>query len=124
MHRRPSAALVRQARINRSAPTAAEHTLWQRLRGRRFRGLKFRRQHPIGQTIVDFYCVALLLAIEVDGGYHAPAEQRLQDSIRTAELAALGIKVVRVTDEDVLPDPRLAIDKLATAIESLTSEPL
>jgi len=124
MYRRPSAALVRQARINRSAPTAAEHRLWQRLRARRFRGLKFRRQHPIGQTIVDFYCDRLLLAVEVDGGYHAFAEQQRQDSLRSAELAALGIRTVRLTNAEVVPDVRLALGKLAQAISAFEVEPL
>jgi very-short-patch-repair endonuclease len=124
MHRQPSAALVRQARINRSAPTAAEHTLWQRLRARRFRGLKFRRQHPIGQTIVDFYCPALLLAVEVDGGYHVGDAQRHQDALRSAEFAALGIHVVRVSNDEVLPEPRFALNTLARAIDELATKPL
>jgi very-short-patch-repair endonuclease len=50
--------------------TPAEQILWDRLRGRRFQGLKFRRQHPLGRFIVDFYCAEHRLVIELDGGIH------------------------------------------------------
>jgi very-short-patch-repair endonuclease len=59
-----------RARELRKVMTPAEKMLWQQLRGRGLNGLKFRRQHPLGNLIVDFYCAEHRLVIEVDGGIH------------------------------------------------------
>lgn len=80
--------------------TAAETRLWRALRGRRFRGLKWRRQHPVGPYIVDFFCRELRLAIEVDGAVHDATGER--DRQRDEYLAGRGLRVVRVRNEDVL----------------------
>jgi very-short-patch-repair endonuclease len=55
----------------RRRPTEVERRLWRLLRDRRFVGAKFRRQHPIGPFIVDFYCEKARLTAELDGGGHA-----------------------------------------------------
>ena len=56
---------------NRKQPTEAEALLWERLKNKQLKGAKFRRQHPIGNFILDFYCHAAKLGLELDGAYHA-----------------------------------------------------
>jgi very-short-patch-repair endonuclease len=80
--------------------TPAEHVLWQALRGGATDGLRFRKQHPVGRFVLDFYCAARKLAVEVDGGIHD--EQRDLDAERTAALALRGIRVIRFRNEEVL----------------------
>jgi adenine-specific DNA-methyltransferase len=77
------------------------------LRNRQLAGLKFRRQHPYGQFILDFFCVECQLAIEVDGGVHLNAEQAARDSERSEFLAQHGVRVLRFTNDEIdrhLPD--------------------
>lgn len=94
---------VEYARRMRKQPTAAESALWLRLRHRQL-GVRFRRQHPVAGYIVDFYCPAARLAIEVDGGGHADETQRKYDERRTRTLSDAGIEVVRVWNHMVLRD--------------------
>lgn len=89
------------ARRLRRQSTAAERAAWRLLRNRGVLGLKFRRQHRLGRFIVDFYCPALRLVLELDGGYHAAAEQQARDAARAAALGARGLHVVRVANADV-----------------------
>ena len=84
---------VSRARALRKRSTTAEKMLWQKLRNRRLRGLKFRRQTPIKPYIVDFYCPEKLLVIEVDGSWHYFRSR--YDARRTAYLETLGLKVIR-----------------------------
>ena len=65
------------ARALRNHPTDTERALWRHLRQRQFKGLKFRRQQPIGSYIVDFVCLERKLILEVDGGQHAASAQDL-----------------------------------------------
>jgi len=90
------------ARQNRESPTYAEATLWDALKNKQLGGLKFRRQHPVSNYILDFYCHAARLAIEVDGGYHQNAEQHDYDRCRTADLLELGIREIRFTNEEII----------------------
>ncbi len=70
------------ARRLRRAMTSAEEILWRELRGRRFSGVKFRRQVPIGPYVADFACVSHKLIVECDGRSHDNAEQRAHDLMR------------------------------------------
>lgn len=81
--------------------TRAEKLLWECLREEKL-GCKIRRQHSIGKYIADFYCPLAKLVIEIDGGYHTRPEQQERDAERTAYFRALGFKVVRYRNEDVL----------------------
>jgi very-short-patch-repair endonuclease len=90
------------ARELRKEQTDAENLLWHLLRGRRFCGFKFRRQYPIGGYILDFYCHAAKLAIELDGGGHTSEEQRLYDAERTKVLEGAGLCVLRFWNNEVL----------------------
>jgi len=74
--------------------------LWQQLRAHRFHGLKFRRQHPIGRFIADFYCHAARLVIELDGDAH----DRERDAERTRYLQERGYRLVRFRNAEVLRD--------------------
>jgi very-short-patch-repair endonuclease len=97
----------------RHAPTHAEDLLWQHLRGRKLAGLKFRRQHPIGRFIVDFYCVEHGLAIEVDGGVHAP--QREADLTRQQYLEDRDITFLRFTNDQVELEVGLVLARIVEA---------
>ena len=80
--------------------TTTERLLWGCLRNRQINGLKFRRQHPIGFYIVDFFCAETNLIIEVDGDSHL---QRVEyDQRRTLWLEEQGLRVIRFTNEEVL----------------------
>jgi very-short-patch-repair endonuclease len=104
------------ARYLRRQMTRAESVLWQRLRDRQLGGLKFRRQHPIGGYILDFYCAAASLAIEVDGPVHA--RQSEADANRDALLAERGIQVLRVSNVDVLERLEETAERIAkTALD-------
>src|SRR5260221_2218105 len=87
------------ARQMRSEPTPAEVALWERLRGRKVAGCKFRRQHAIGKFIVDFYCLEKQLVVEVDGPIHEYTQE--EDAVRQEFLESLGLKVVRVSNDEV-----------------------
>jgi len=99
-------ARIPKARSLRGASTDAERALWAALRGRRFEGLKFRRQVSIDRYFVDFACVALKLVVELDGGQHA--DQIAYDEERTR---VLGL-VLRFWNNDALEN----IDGVAEAI--------
>ncbi|AEE54032.1 endonuclease domain-containing protein [Haliscomenobacter hydrossis] len=90
------------AKQNRVNSTPAESALWEELRNKKLKGYKFRRQHPVGIFILDFYCHAAKLAIEIDGEYHLEQEQQLYDRARTELLYQAGIKELRFTNQDIL----------------------
>ena len=93
--------LTEKARENRKNPTPAEQKLWfEVLQNKRLNNLKFTRQKPLDKYIVDFYCAALMLAIEIDGDTHA--EQRQYDETRTRRLNRLGVAVIRYTNAEVM----------------------
>jgi very-short-patch-repair endonuclease len=88
------------AREMRQKPTAAERKLWQRIRRKQVRGVKFRRQQAIDRFIVDFCSLSTRLIIEVDGPTHDTSQEA--DTLRQALLEALGFELVRFTNRDVL----------------------
>jgi len=102
------------ARELRQRQTAAEDVLWEALRRDALDGLHFRRQHTIGRFLLDFYCAAHKLCIEVDGGVHD--KQADYDEHRTAALAQRGIRVVRFRNEEILGDLPRALDRLRREI--------
>jgi very-short-patch-repair endonuclease len=94
--------LFENARELRKRETEAEKILWKALRSRSCEGLKFRRQYPVKQFIIDFYCHEYLLGIEVDGSVHDTEEAKEYDLNRTAELENLGITIIRFNNDEVL----------------------
>ena len=107
-----------QLRANMPKP---EQVLWQRIRRKQL-GVKFRRQHGIGRYIVDFYCGELNLVIEIDGDSHFSDEGKEKDTIRDAFMEALGIKVLRFTNEEVMKQTESVLERLFNLVRS--SNPL
>lgn len=97
--RRRSIALHERARELRALPTLSEARVWEILRLRRCGGARFRRQHVLAGFIVDFYCPALHLVIELEGGVHDDPERRNYDDLRQQELESRGYRVVRVRNK-------------------------
>lgn len=91
------------AKQNRGTMPSAEALLWSYIR-RHAMGAKFRRQHPIGQYIADFSCIAARLVIEVDGATHSTPEELAYDARRTKYLEAQGWTVIRVNNTDIYED--------------------
>ena len=82
--------------------TDAEIALWVKLRRKQLHGLQFYRQKPLGNFIVDFYCPAALLVIEIDGGRHYTEDGAIRDGLRDAYLESLRLRVLRFSNIDVL----------------------
>jgi type I restriction enzyme R subunit len=113
--------LVQRARELRQRQTDAEDIAWELLRDRQFLGLKFRRQHQIGEYIADFYCHEKLLVVEIDGSIHEKEEVRKKDQKRDSYFQAIGLKVIRFSNETVLNNPEKFLTDLAIFIENLPS---
>jgi very-short-patch-repair endonuclease len=106
--------------------TDAEHLLWRYLRNRYFSGWKFRRQHEVDRYIVDFVCTGASLIVELDGGQHA--ERMASDAHRTRRLEAMGYRVLRFWNNDVLMNTeavlRVILEALARAAPPPQPPPL
>ena len=102
------------ARQMRHDPTPAEERLWQRLRGRRLNGFKFRRQHAIERFIVDFYCAEARLIVEVAGTIreYTPDE----DAVRQEFLEAMGFRVVRFSNGEVIQSLEAVTERIGTIL--------
>jgi very-short-patch-repair endonuclease len=98
---------LKRARKLRRRMTLPEVLLWEKLRGERLNGLRFRRQHPVGPYILDFYNSSARLAVEIDGAGHYDPEQREHDKRRDRWLAENRVRVIRVPAADVLDDERI-----------------
>lgn len=105
------------AKENRKFQTEAENALWEALRSKSL-GEKFRRQHIIGDFIVDFVSLKSLLIVEVDGGYHNDPEQQQADKLRTQFMEEQGFKVIRFTNEEILQDIDNVLNNIKEAIKS------
>ena len=111
--------IITYARQLRKNQTEAEIFLWRLLRGRKFQGFKFRRQHPVSRLyIIDFYCLERKLAIELDGNHHQEELQKQLDEERTYILGLLGIKVIRFTNKQVLKQTDEVMKKILDALAS------
>ena len=107
--------LFEKASVLRTTMTHAETLLCNRLKNKQL-GVKFRRQHPIDIFIVDFYCHACKLVVEIDGDIHK--FQHEYDVGRTAEMQRYGIQVIRFTNEDV----ELHIEQVVERIKHVLAE--
>lgn len=97
--------------------TEAEKALWPHLCKKQL-GVRFRRQYIIGEYIADFACLPKRLIIEVDGGYHLEEQKIKADAFRTNRLEALGFKVIRFTNEDVLENIEEVIKIIKETIQN------
>lgn len=100
MNRDKGNKVIAAARALRTSSTDVENLLWRQLRRKQFAGLKFRRQQPIDNYIVDFVCFDKRVVIEVDGGQHA--SERDKDAERDGYLIRSGFKVLRFWNNEVL----------------------
>lgn len=100
----------------RKFPTEAEAYLWNYISARKM-GIKFNRQHIIGDFIVDFVSLKYKIVIEVDGGYHYEEEQIISDEERTHCLNRMGFEVIRFGNDEVLTEIDTVLDKIQSAIE-------
>ena len=103
------------AREQRQTPTHGERLLWRYLRNQQM-GPKFRRQHPIGDFVLDFYCAEARLAVEIDGPVHA--KRPGYDDWRDEQLANIGIRVLRIRDEDVKHELSGVLELIREALAS------
>ena len=92
LNNRPYLKAIRKSLRNHS--TSAEATLWKTLQHRKVANLKFRRQHSIGNYVLDFYCPSLKLGIELNGEFHSGPVVEQKDRDRDSELKKLGIEVL------------------------------
>jgi very-short-patch-repair endonuclease len=103
--------------------TYAESILWKELRGRKLRGLKFRRQHALRFYIADFYCHEKRLVIEIDGGIHNKMSVKVHDDNRTAELNRLGIQVIRFSNDQVILSLKEVLSEINDYVENIQNNP-
>lgn len=96
----------------RNNGTSAEATLWKFLQKSQLEGRKFRRQHSIGNYIVDFYCPTERLVVELDGQYHFETSGQLYDEERTKYLNSLNIQVIRFENQDVFRATETVLQKI------------
>ena len=102
--------LIALAKNLRRQSTDTERVLWSYLRAKRMGGIKFKRQQPIGNYIVDFVCFERKIIIELDGGHHAQEDQLLKDSERDRWFKKQGYETLRFWDNDVLKNVKLVLD--------------
>jgi len=114
---------IEQCRTLRKNQTDAEKKLWTILRNRQLKGIKFRRQFPVGGYIVDFYCPEYRLAIEADGGQHYELKGRQRDELRTKKLNRLGVEIVRFSDRDILTNIDGVYEAIQKTIEKKKGNP-
>jgi very-short-patch-repair endonuclease len=102
----------------RNSLTPAEAALWAMLKNGKLQGRKFRRQHSIGNYIVDFYCPSEKLIIELDGEVHNDAMQAQYDAERTDHLLTLGLRVIRYENKLIFSHPIDVTNDIASHFKS------
>ncbi len=114
--------IFRRALELRKNMTKAEKKLWAALRRKQVNGKRFRRQHPIGKFIVDFYCHEVKLVIELDGSIHNFQEQKEYDLGRSEDIQQLGIKIIRFTNKQVMNNLNKVIADIESEIKIINDE--
>lgn len=116
--------LTNKARQLRSAMTDAEQVLWSRLRRKQIEGVQFYRQKPIANFIVDFHAPRCRLVVEVDGSQHMNEAEKIRDGQRTALLNAMGLKVLRFDNLQVLKETDSVLEAIhSEVVAALRSTP-
>ena len=115
--------IFNRATLLRKNMTIAEKMLWGKLNNKQLMGLKFRRQHPINQFIVDFYCHSLKLVVEIDGDIHMKEEVFERDKGREHVLRNFGLNIVRFANSEVITDVESVILKLKEKVTLLDQPP-
>ena len=113
--------MLERAKSLRTNQTDAEQRLWYYLRAHRFMGMKFKRQKPVGNYIVDFVCFAPMLVVEIDGGQHA--EQVVYDRRRDTYLQGEGFTVLRFWNNQVLNETDAVLESIRQTLITLSPDP-
>lgn len=100
--------------------TDAEYKVWQVLRSRQLENMKFRRQFPIGNYIVDFICIEKKLVIEIDGGQHNAIRNKISDGLRTNYLESQRYTVLRFWNNEVFENLEEVVEKIRLTALNLT----
>ena len=114
--------LVAYAKTLRQNMTFGEIALWKEIKGKKL-GVRFSRQIPIDQYIVDFYCKDLQLAIEVDGSIHFEEKHQKKDILRQNRLEYLGVIVIRFNDLDVKNNLNFVLEDIKNVIKKIQPTP-
>ena len=115
---------IKRARELRKDDTWAEKLLWRWLRNRRFSGYKFRRQHPLGDYYLDFFCEEAELNIELDGSQHGFPDQQKHDAEREKFLKSRGIKTLRFWNSRLRRDAQTIRDTIFNELQARAPRPL
>src|SRR4030042_4329547 len=105
------------ARELRTRQTEAEKILWSRLRDKHYYGIKFRRQEPIGNYIVDFVCFEKKLILEIDGNPHKETWVKINDNQRALWLQGEGFRILRFWNSEVLNNVEGVLGKIKKALK-------
>jgi very-short-patch-repair endonuclease len=111
-----SQALWQAARSLRLNMTPAEEKLWSALQNKQVLGMRFRRQHAVGRYVLDFYCPACKLAIELDGSVHDDRQE--EDAIRTQEIERYGYQVIRFDNAEVMKNLEQVVQQIAEVLQT------
>lgn len=106
---------MEKARFLRKVETDVEKILWEELRGNKLK-VKFRRQHPIDEFVLDFYCPKYKLAIELDGTQHLTKDGKDYDKMRTKYLESKDIKVIRFLNSEIKNNKKEVIKKIQESL--------
>jgi len=106
------------ARELRKNMTDAEQNLWRRLRRKQVLGVQFYRQKPLAGYIVDFYCAAAMLVVELDGSQHDHPDAQQYDEMRTRTLEGMGLRVLRFDNRQVLQEGEAVMQVVVAEVES------
>jgi len=120
MFKGASSIIFKRAERLRDRMTEAECLLWEELRNKKF-PVKFRRQHPLGKYIADFYCHKLKLVIELDGNIHLKPEVKSYDQMREIEIKSLGLTVIRFKNDEVIYNMEVVLSKIRKLVDGFVS---
>ena len=121
--RRASPELRARAKAMRLEPTTPEALLWSHLRNRGLGGVRWRPQYAVGGYILDFYCPAAKLAVELDGSQHGLADAVEYDRLRTEYLKAREMTVLRFRNHEVMNDTALVLDRIEFELRKVAPSP-
>lgn len=122
LHNHANPSTYENAHYLRQIKTEAEEKLWQSLRNRKVMNLKFRRQHPFGNYVLDFYCHEIKLCIEADGGIHNEKDIKEYDLERTKVLNDNGIKVLRFKNQEIIETIVIVLNKIEVFVKTSTGK--
>jgi len=118
MHQDAKPDLFTNTRRLRENSTKSEILLWEKLKNKQL-GFKFRRQHPLGVFILDFYCHEAKLCIEVDGEYHNQSQQIQYDQERTNQIISSGLIVIRFSNSQIENNVEQVVIEIKQIIDNL-----